>query len=311
MNTPPTPNTDPSDLPPGGADERLLDALLKTAGETDAQRNERVERVLQAIDEQRRESPLPAVIGRIRPLHWLGPAGMVAAILIVMWVVWPGQSVESAQAAMARVTEVLQSPEHRRYGVTLLTAEGKRIHGTVDVAQGGRFLGQFNTTGLFGNPVTISTGCNGKQYWLLPPIGPVQVSDEPIGPMFPDTRDGDEPDAALLTLPRAIATLQEGYDIVYADADAPGMMRLIATRRQYKANTGKSSGRPVLAKADVIARRGSGEVVEVTFKLDQQFDVRNQAIQSITFTLEPDAETPKLAWYEHETHQTGRPVIER
>jgi hypothetical protein len=48
----------------------------------------------------------------------------------------------------------------------------------------------------------------------------------------------------------------------------------------------------------------------MAYTLDQQFVAGNQVIRSITFTLQPDAETPNLQWYEHQTHHTGRLVFE-
>lgn len=306
MATSPTPEPDPTDPPPQDADHRMLDALLSVASESTDQRNKRIERVMQAVGEQLQDAPPPAVIGRIRPLRWLGPIGLAASILIVMWVVWPGQSVETAHAAMIRVAEKLQAAEHRRYDVTALTVNGKRLYGTVDIAQGDRFLGRFDTTGPLGQMFTFISGSDGEQYWLVLPIGPVRVSDDPIGPFMSALRDNDEPGMNLLTLPRAIATLEEGYNIAYADAQDPETMRIIATRNPDRANANTII--PFLATADVIARHDSGEVVQVTFTLDQQFVVGNRAIESITFTLDPNAETPGPEWYELKTHHAGPPM---
>ncbi len=307
MNTPSTSNGDTSDLTPEDADQRMLDALLSVAGESAEDRNERIERVLLAVAEPLQNSPSPLVIRRILPLSWLGTAGLVAAVLFAMLVVWPGQTVETAQAAMVRVAEALQAAEHRRYNVTVLTTDGNRLLGTVDVAQGNRFLSQFKSNELLGDTFAVIAGSNGKQYWMLPPLGPAMISDKPFGPLFPIKREGAEPDAELLTLPRALATLKDGYDIAYADAEAPEMMRLIATRNPAKAKS--NTIRPVLAIAEVIARHDSGEVVQATFTLDQQIMAGNQLIRSITFTLQPGAQKPNLDWYEHQTHQSGRTVI--
>lgn len=308
MTTPPTPRPDPADPPADDADQRMVDALLSAASESDAQRNERIERVMRSVDDQLHRAEPPAVAGRIRPLRWLGPAGLVAAILFAMWVVWPTHSVETAQAAMARVAEALQSAEHRRYDLTVVTVDDNRLYGTVDLAEGDRFVSRFISDGPLGNQVMVIAGSNGKRYWLIPPFGPVQVSDEPFGPLFPTTRDSDAPNTNLLTLPRAIAMLNDGYDVAYADAEDPQMMRLIATRKTGVHQTGD---RAVLATADVIARHDSGEVVKATFTLDQPLEVGAQVVESITFELQPDAQAMNLDWYEHKTHHAGRPVIKK
>jgi len=305
-----TPNTDDPGLPADDADQAIVDALLRTAAEPEARRDERIERVLQAVDQSQAATEQPAIAGRIRPKRWLGPAGVAAAVLIVLWVIWPSHTVETAQAAMARVSEVLQSAEHRRYEVTLIGSDDKRQHGTVDLAQDGRFVGQFNTIGPLGRSVSITTGCNGERYWLVTPVGPVQVSDQPFGPLFPTRREGDPSEADLLTLPRAIATLQDGFDFVYADTEDPKMMRLIATRKRGTTDATKINAPPILVAADVTAQRDSGEVVQVIFTLDKDFAITNRPIQSIIFKLQPDAETPEPDWYEHEKHHDGRPVIE-
>jgi hypothetical protein len=278
----------------------MLDALLSVAGESADRRNERIERVMQAVAEPLQDLRRPVVIGRISVLSWLGTAGLVAAILIAMWVVSPGQTVETARAAMVRVAQALQAAEHRRYNATVLTTDGNSLLGTVDVAQGNRFLSMFESNGLLGDTFAVIAGSNGKQYWVLPPFGPVMISDKPFGPLFPITREGDEPNTELLTLPRALATLQDGYDIAYADAKDPQMMRLLATRNPAKAKVNKNSS--ILATADVIVRHDSGEVVSATFTLDQQFLAVKRAIRSITFTLQPGAPKPDLEWYEHQTH---------
>ncbi len=201
MNTPSTPNRDTSDLPPEDADQRMLDALLSVASESAEHRNERIERVMQAVAKPLQDSPPALVDRRILPLSWLGTAGLAAAILIAMWVVSPGQSVQTAQAAMVRVAEALQATEHRRYNATVLTRNDKRLIGTVDVAQGNRFCSKFKSNGLPGDEIELIAGSNGKQYWMVPPLGPVMISDEPFGPLFPITRDGNEPNAELLSLP--------------------------------------------------------------------------------------------------------------
>lgn len=309
MNTPSTPNDpDTSDLPPKDADHRMLDALLSVAGESAEHRNARIERVMRAVAEPLPNSPQSVVIGRFRPLSWSGIVGLAAAVLIAMWVVWPSETVETAQAAMVRVAEALQATDHRRYNATVLTTDGRRLQGTVDVAQGNRFLSMFKLNELLGDTFAVIAGSNGKQYWVLHPLGPVMISEKPFGPLFPITLEADEPNAELLTLPRALATLQDGYDIAYADVDASEMMRLIATRNPAKAKVNKINS--VLATADVIARQDSGEVVQATFTLDQQFVAGNWLIRSITFTLQPGAQKPNLEWYEHQTHHTGRPVVE-
>lgn len=305
MNTTPTP--DPSDLPPDDADQRMIDAMLSTAGDSDRVRHSRIERVLLAVDEQRQPSPGADVIGRIRSLRLLVPAGMVAAMLIAIWLVWPGQTVETAQAALVRVAASLQNVGHRRYELTVLTVDDRRLYGTVDVADGDRFVSRFSSTGSLDDPVAVVAGSDGDRYWLIPPIGPVQVSDEPFGPLFPTARDGDESGATLLSLPRAIAVLGESHDIEFAETDDPDLMRFVTTRKHDRADANDISDLPILMTADVIAQRDSGEVVQATFMLDQQFLVGNRVIRSIIFKLQRDAEVPPPEWYDHEAHDAGRP----
>lgn len=309
MSMTPAPTPDPSDLPPDDADGRLLDAMLSTAGDSDRARHGRIERVLMAVDEQRHAPP--GVIGRIRPLRGLVPAGLVAAMLIMIWVVRPGPAAETAQAAIVRVAASMQSVDHRLYEVSVLTADGIRLYGTVDVAHGDRFVSRFSPTGSLDGPVAVIAGSDGNGYWLVPPIGPVQVSDEPFGPLFPAAGDVGESGAPLLSLHRATLALQQTHDIAFAETDDPDLMRFVTTRRPDGAGANGISDLPVLKSADVIAERATGEVVQATFTLDQQFLVGNRAIRSITFELQRDAQAPPPEWYAHEAHHDGRPVTER
>jgi hypothetical protein len=263
-----------------------------------------------AVDEQRRPSTGPDVIGQIRPVRRLVPAGLVAAMMIAIWVVWPSHTVETAQAAIVRVAASLQSVDHRRYEVTVLTADEKRLYGTVDVAHGDRFVSRFSSSGSLDDPFAMIAGSDGDRFWLVPPIGPVQVSDEPFGPLFPAARDGDESGAPLLSLPRAITALGESHDIEFAETDDPDLMRFVTTRKQDRADANDISDLPILTAADVIAHRDSGEVVQATFTLDQQLLAGSRAIRSITFKLQRDANVPPPEWYDHKAHHAGWPVIE-
>lgn len=310
MNTTFTRSYDPSDLPPDDADQRILDALLATLGDSDQTRQRRIERVFVALGEQPQPSPEPEVVRCIGLLRRLVPAGLAAAIpacaaaaiLVATWMIWPSPAVDPAQAAIVRVAESMRSVEHRRYEVTVSAADGMRLYGTVDIAFGDRFVSRFSPTGVVGDPIALVAGSDGNRHWLVPPIGPVLVSDEPFGPLFPIAREGEAVGAPLLSLPRAITALGELHDIDFAEADNPDLMRFVTTRKHDIAGT---NDRPVLLTADVIVERDSSEVVQATFMLDQQFLVGHRAIRSITFTLQRDAEEPPPEWYDHKTHQNG------
>lgn len=306
MNTTPTPSSDPSDLPPDDADQRMLDGLLSTSGESDQVRQQRIERVLVALDEQQHPSPRPGAFGHLGLLRRLVPAGLAAAIVVVIWVVWPSPTVDTAQAAIMRVAASLRSVDHRRYEVIAFTADGARLYGTVDIASGDRFVSRFSPTGVAGNPIAVIAGSDGNRHWIVLPIGAVLISDEPFGPLFPIARDGDGFGAPLLSLPRAITALGESHDIEFDEIDDPDLMRFVTTRKRDRSGANDTDGRPVLSTADVIAKRDSGEVVRATFMLDQRFLVGNRAIRSITFSLQLDAEAPPPEWYDHKTHQNGQ-----
>lgn len=307
MNTTPTPTSDPSDLPPDDAEQRMLDALLSTTGESDQARQRRIERVLLALDERQGVSPGSDAVGHIGLLSRLVPAGLAAAILVAVWMVWPSPAVDTAQAAIVRVVASLGSVDHRRYEVTAWTADGARLYGTVDIASGDRFVSRFSPSGTPGDPIAMIAGSDGMRHWLVPPIGPVLISDEPFGPLFPVARDGDGFGAPLLSLPRAITALVESHDIEFAETDDPGLMRFVTSRKEDTAGTSETRDRPALSTADVIAERDSGEVVRATFTLDERFIVGNRAIRSLTFRLVRDAEAPPPEWYDHATHHVDRP----
>ncbi len=309
MKTQPPPNPNPSDLPPNDADQRMLDALLCTAGESDARRAERVDRVLQAVGGEQAAQRRPAVIGRIRQVRWLGPAGLAAAILIALWVGWPSERMESAYAVMARVVAAAESATYRRYNVTVTTDDGQRVPATLDVAAGGRFVGQVQATGPMGRTVSIIAGSDGEKYWRVPPIGRVRVSDEPIGPLVGMWSGGQGDGAEILTIHRLVGQLQRGYEIRDAEIEDPQLVRLNAMRKEGEGSRGIT---PLIrpAWAEVIAQRDSGDIVEVTFSFDESFRPGERTIRSITFTLQPDAEEPQPEWYEHESHHSGRPVRE-
>lgn len=294
----------PSDPSTNDADQRMLDALLSIAGESDGQRVQRIGRVLDALDNQHETAARAAVIGRIRPTRWLGPAGLAAAILLAMWVIWPRQG-ETAQAAMGRVAEALQSVEFRRYDATLYTSDDKRVSVMLDIAKDGRFVSQIQGTGPLGLPLEIIGGSNGRRYWQVPPVGPVVVSDRPIGPMLGIHQADAKLDREILTVQRIVAQLQDSYDIQFASSDDPELMRLAAKPID------KTSSGPGPASAEIIARRDSGEFVQLNFTLNEPFHFGKLRIHSASFTLRPDAEEPNAEWYEHETHHRGRPVLEK
>jgi len=287
------------------ADALVMDALLRGVAEQGSgAKQRRVRALMGAVESQ--GSPRRTIVGRLGPavsgmmrrVSTLGAVAGAAVVLLMLWVVWPGSQVETAEAAWQRVVQATEAAGDRRYRVMLRRRSGAELSMRLDVRGAARFVARWE--GPFGRGVTL--GRDGARRWLVPPIGPVVLSDGPLNPAFWQSQASLE--GELLTLNLALARFQQGYRLeLKRQTPSPGKMRLIAERR------GDDASRP--RRASLVADAETGHVRTLHIELGKRQGGERLDLVAAQFELISTDDRPRK-WYQHQSHHgPQRPTVER
>lgn len=165
-------------------DSHLIDALLKQSLQpNDAASESRVGRLLSEIRTNAADPVAPITPSSDRhgtPRRWLR-ASLAAVVLVgIMLVMQLGGSQTAAMAAVERSILAEQRPEAREYEVTIVTrnSQGRRrtVTHTLFVRQ--REFAIRATPRLGTGEIWI--GSRGKERWIVPRFGPVQIGNESL-----------------------------------------------------------------------------------------------------------------------------------
>ena len=200
------------------ADHFWLDALLKQLlGRPDEQRREMlIQKIRQAMrdDATARSSetdPLAAPVSRrSRPTRrvWMTSAASLAAMLLVGAVLfWPEGVPGTALAAVERSLLVASADVDREYRVQITQANSQLVpSGTLTVRGAGQYV--FAQPGPIG---VLRVGSNGKEYWLVPPVGPIHAAPE--GSLIERLLSERQVSTPILNLATILEQLRDRYDL--------------------------------------------------------------------------------------------------
>jgi hypothetical protein len=167
------------------ADQFWLDALLKQLLDPaeQAHREGLILNTMQVLT--RKEAERHAEAARLteesprrsRPTRrvWMTSlASLAATVAIGLFLFWPETAPATALAAVERSLQAAAEDVDREYRVQITQANSRLVPpGTLTVRGANRYV--YAQPGPVG---VLSVGSNGKEFWLVPPVGPVRVAAE-------------------------------------------------------------------------------------------------------------------------------------
>ncbi|MCA9312181.1 MAG: hypothetical protein KDA21_13290 [Phycisphaerales bacterium] len=288
------------------ADAQLVEALLRhhhaTPDEHEAQEH-RIQRVLGALTLDPAETGSAGQIhttrtrGRIRTSHrvvrHLTRWSLAAAVLIaasLWWIATPAPSMAASTLDMA--IEAADRAEDRTYLVTIESRPDAPINfhqeARLDTRGGDRFVLRRSTP--LGRDLVF--GSNGRETWIISPLGAVTVHD---GPELLDRwRTRREAMLPFHNLREALGFLDSRYDlrILGREVDDAGRELVhLQGERDPEAGLGPT-------EADVWCDARTGEVTRLMLLLPEEWSPSGHAAR-VTFELQDTTPLP-LDWFEPE-----------
>lgn len=166
------------------ADFQWLHSLLQQTLRDDAQARER--RIQRACEAIRREAvvlpaaPTPAPGTPAKRRSWWTPAVVAAAVVVATLIIrWPHERLPTALAAVETSLQEARSSPDRLYNIEAvvmppLGGEPRQVKARLWVRGDTHYV--LRHEGWLGG---LSLGSNGREHWVVPPIGPVLVSQDP------------------------------------------------------------------------------------------------------------------------------------
>lgn len=239
--------------------------------------------------------------GRRRSRRWASL--LVAAALVLIGIVWWQQAPNSAYAMVEQVYRAALSTTDRTYRVTL-TSDAPAVKvktATLTVRGGEKFA--FEHTGPLGGHLWI--GSNGRDFWFVPPVGPVLVADSEqfVGQWL----NRSQADLPFLQLTTILERMRDHYELMVLpnepiDASGPTMHHLRARRRSDV--TAEHARLP--ETVELWADRQTGVLQRLI--LTRSHNSTRPGPQTITFDL--TGEEPRAAdFYDYSSHASNRVVV--
>lgn len=161
------------------ADFQWLHSLLQQVlGDEAQERERRIQRACEAI---RREAlVLPAAATPAKRRSWWTPLAVAAAVVVAILIVrWPHERLPTALAAVETSLQEARSSPDRLYHIEAvvmppLGEEVRQVNARLWVRGATHYV--LRHEGWLGG---LTLGSNGREHWVVPPIGPVLVSQDP------------------------------------------------------------------------------------------------------------------------------------
>lgn len=286
------------------ADQQLVDALLRSlAKDQPTDTNRRVGRVMASIAAERL---MPRTSYRRSARNW-SLVGLAACLLIICSILMIRSTSEArADELLAAIHQVSLVDTDRLYHV---------FHSSSAHEASFEFLGKLYLRGTIGFVLRVDAfafGRYGKQYWMVPPEGPVVVANDFNWLESPSARDMLELEllkdlaatsyrAPLMQLSTIIELIEGDYDVAVHRDNSFGtraMDELEATRR------GVNGKLPASIRMQIDPRTKVVHSIELTWSAVEG----NTLSHHVRFVLAPTEPVTEV-WYAHTAHHApDRPV---
>ena len=214
----------PDNTPLSEADDRFLDAVLGQAFHPDtARRQQRVAQVIYSLDASPAAQPTVMRDRGERVPYWRRTwvrLAIAAMLLLTAGILWPEfDSSSTAQAMVLRSLEFAKSLGTRHYVMT--TRVRRPLGGEMAIQRdlyvdGPRRFAIRKTARLAGADLWL--GCNGENYWVVPPLGaPVEGDRQLLGGWLANRTQSDD---EILHVTTALEWLARDYDLTSFDQEA-------------------------------------------------------------------------------------------
>ena len=218
------------------ADVQWLDALFEHLhGRNAAAVEKSVSMVLTRLrDEVEGPAPVPVSSrGRLRSTRRFRPLFIAATMLVLIAVFWWQNTSQSAYAMIDQAFQSALMPTDRTYRVTKAANASSAAHYSATLYLRGSKQFVYETTGPLGGKIWI--GSNGREFWFIPPVGPVLVGEaEQFVVQWLNRSKTEMPFLQLTTI---LKRIRDNYDLTVLtderlEANGPAFHRLHARRRQ-------------------------------------------------------------------------------
>ena len=228
---------------------------------------------------------------------------VAAAALVLIGVVWWQQAPNSAYAMIEQAYRAALSTTDRTYRVTMTydVSPTNPKTSTLHVRGGQQFA--FEHTGPLGRHIWM--GGNGREFWFIPPVGPVLVTDSEhfVGQWL----NRSQADMPFLQLTTILERMRDNYELTAhpnepLDGSGPTLHHLRARRRSDITNENARIPEAI----ELWANRQTGVVQRLILTRSQ--DSTRPGPQTIVFDL--TSEEPRAAdFYDYSTHAQHRAVL--